>query len=277
MITLDKLREPAIGVIGSAIMGDNVLDTSSGSLTTFDATKLQGNNPVFPIQDIGDPTALVQFLLPYFNEKLATAFKIDLLLDFSSNANMTATESLQRYSIRNKSILGLIIQQINDVYIPTIQRAISILWDMGRLGVEPDSERAAFLVERGLQAKIIPDAVIECILQGKPWYKIKFNNEIEKISNTDKIDNFVQLLNLMTSLLSVKPELAGAIDWYKMLKDVSSALGFSQMMDEKKFKEQVMAQAQAQAMIQQAQLGQIESQTRKNNAGAVKDLDNELQ
>jgi hypothetical protein len=33
MITLDKMREPAIGIVGSAIMGDNVLDTSAGSLT----------------------------------------------------------------------------------------------------------------------------------------------------------------------------------------------------------------------------------------------------
>ena len=277
MITLDKMRDPAMGVFGDAINGDAVIDTSAGSLTTFDPTKLNGNTPMFPIQDIGDPSALVQFLLPYLNEKLATAFKVDLLLDFSSASNMTATESLQRYSIRNKSIMGLIIQQINDVYIPTINRAISILWSMERLGVLPDSEEAFMFTERGLQNRIIPDAVLECIANGKPWYRIQFNNEVEKISNTDKIDNLVQLMNIMQGLLAVNPDLAGAVDWFKLLQDVSSSLGFdTAIMSESEFRKQIEAKAQQQAQMQQIQLSNLESQTTKNKAGALRDIQNGL-
>lgn len=274
MITLDKMRDPAIGVWGDAVNGDGVIDTSAGSLTTFDPTKLAGNTPLFPIQDIGDPSAMVQFLLPYLNEKLATAFKVDLLLDFSSASNMTATESLQRYSIRNKSILGLIIQQINDVYVPTIQRSISILWDMGRLGVLPDEEVAVELQEKGLMSRIIPEAVLEAIHNGKSWYKITFNNEVEKISNTDKIDNLVKLLEIMQGLLAVNPQLAQAVDWFKLLQDVSTALGFdTAIMSENEFRKQIEAQAQQQAMLQQMQAQQLQSQTTKNNASAMRDLD----
>lgn len=274
MITLDKMREPAVGILGSAIAGDNVIDTSSGSVTAFDATKLNGNSPIFPLQDIGDPSSIVQFLLPYLNEKLATAFKVDLLLDFSSAGNMTATESLQRYSIRNKSILGLVIQQINDVYVPTIRRAISILMDMGRLGVDPnDEERVAVVEDLGLTQRIIPEAVLECINQGKPWYRIKFNNDVEKISNTDKIDNMVQLMQMMQGLLSINPQLANAVDWYKMLEDVARALGFdTALLGERQFKEMVAQQEQAQAEAQQAQLANMQSQTTANNSKAIKDL-----
>lgn len=273
MITLDKMRDPAVGVWGDAVNGDGVIDTSSGSLTTFDPTKLNGNSPIFPLQDIGDPSALIQFLLPYLNEKLATAFKVDLLLDFSSASNMTATESLQRYSIRNKSILGLIIQQVNDVYIPTIQRSISILWDMGRLGVMPDEEYAAELTERGIEERIIPEAVLEVIKEGKPWYKIVFNNEIEKISNTDKIDNLVKLLEIMQGLLAINPQLTGAVDWFSLLQDVSRALGFdTAIMSENEFRKQIEAQAQQQAMAQEMQAQQLQSQTAKNNASAMRDL-----
>lgn len=273
MITLDKMRDPAVGVWGDAVNGDGVIDTSAGSLTTFDPTKLSGNAPVFPIQDIGDPSRMIQFLLPYLNEKLATAFKVDLLLDFSSSANMTATESLQRYSIRNKSILGLIIQQINDVYVPTIQRAISILWDMGRLGVLPSEEQAEELTSRGLSERVIPEAVLEAITNGKTWYKITFNNEVEKISNTDKIDNLTQLLQIMQGLLAVNPQLAQAVDWFKLLQDVSGALGFdTAIMSEQEFRKQIEAQAQQQAIAQQLQAQQLQSQTTKNNASAMRDL-----
>jgi hypothetical protein len=273
MITLDKMRDPATGIFGDAISGDAVLDTSAGSLTVFDPTKLSGGNPVFPIQDVGDPTGIINFLLPYLNEKLATAFKVDLLLDFSSASNMTATESLQRYSIRNKSILGLIIQQINDVYIPTIRRAISILWDMGRFGVMPDDEYALELISRGLSERIIPGEVLEVIRSGKSWYKIQFNNEVEKIGNTDKIDNLIQLMNIMQGLLAVNPQLANAVDWFGLLKNVSTALGFdTAIMSETEFRKQVESQAAAQAQMAQAQMAQLESQTSKNNASAVRDL-----
>lgn len=276
MITLDKMREPAMGLWGDAVNGDTVINTTAGSVTTFDPTKLNGNAPMFQLQDIGDPTGIINFLLPYLNEKLATAFKIDILLDFSADAKMTATESLQRYSIRNKSILGLIIQQINDVYVPTLQRAISILWEVGRLGVLPtETDLVDRLTKRGFQNKIIPEAVLQVISEGKQWYTIKFNNEVEKIANTDKIDNLVQLLNIMQGLLAINPQLAGAIDWFKLLKDVSSGLGFdTAIMSESEFKKQIMAQAQAQSMAQQIQMEQIQSQTMRNKAGALRDLSN---
>ena len=274
MITLDKMRDPAMGVFGDSINGDTVINTTAGSVSIFDPTKLNGNTPLFPLQDIGDPSAIINFLLPYLNEKLATAFKIDLLLDFSSNANMTATVSLQRYSIRNKSILGLIIQQINDVYVPVLNRAVSILWESGRLGIMPtDVETLTEEQLLLLDNKIIPDAVLKVIKQGKPWYTIQFNNEVEKIANTEKIDNLVQLLNIMQGLLAINPQLAGAVDWFKLLQDVSKGLGFdTAIMSEKDFRKQIEAQAQQQAMAQQIQLEQMQSQTIRNKAGALKDL-----
>lgn len=273
MITLDKMRDPALGAFGDAITGDAVIDTSAGSISVFDPSKLNGNTPLFKIQDVGDPSPIVNFLLPYLNEKLATAFKIDLLLDFSSSADMTATESLQRYSIRNKSILGLVIQQINDVYKPTIQRAVSLLWDMGRLGVIATPEEAEAMV--GFQESVIPEAVLQCAMEGKSWFKIKFTNEIEKISNTDKLDNLVQLLQIMQGLVAYNPDLVGAVDWYRLLKEATDGLGFdSSLMSETEFKKQLQEKAIMQQQMMMMQAENMQSQTNRNNAGALKDVGN---
>lgn len=276
MITLDKMRDPSLGVFGDAITGDAVIDTSAGSISVFDPTKLNGNSPLFKLQDVGDPTPIINFLLPYLNEKLATAFKIDLLLDFSSAANMTATESLQRYSIRNKSILGLIIQQINDVYKPIILRSVSLLWEMGRLGITPETpEQIESLSLVGMDKKIIPDAVTTCALLGKPWFKIKFSNEIEKISNTDKLDNLVQLLQILQGLVAYNQDLVGAVDWYRLLKDATSGLGFdTALVSENEFKKQMQANAMVQQQMMMMQAENMQSQTNRNNAGALKDVGN---
>lgn len=82
---------------------------------------MNGQSPIIPIQDVGDPSKLVAWLIPYLNEKVATAFGIDVLLDFAANSDMTATESLQRFSIRGKSISGMILQQKTELFEPLIQ------------------------------------------------------------------------------------------------------------------------------------------------------------
>lgn len=273
MVTLDKLREPALGSFGG-LTGDNVIDTSAGSLNVFDAETLQGQQPIFPLQDVGDPTGIIQLLLPYLQEKVATAFKIDSLLDFASNKDMTATESLQRASIRNKSLVGLVINQVNEVLLPLCDRAVNLLMSANALGATEEEEIAA-LMGIGRGEVVIPSIVNEFINSGKKWYKIKFNTEIEKIGNTEKIDNLLQMLNFATSIMSVYPQLSSGIDWYKMWLDVSEAYnGTSYSMDAKKFKKQIEEQAQAQSQAMALEAANMQSQTTKNNASAMRDLGN---
>ena len=52
--------------------------------------------------------------------------------------------------------------------------------DKGVLGIDPTDEAVvAELTELGVRDRIIPEAVVACIMEGKPWYKIKFNNEVD--------------------------------------------------------------------------------------------------
>ena len=78
----------------------------------------------------------------------------------------------------------------------------------------------------------------------------------------------------MQGLLAVNPQLAQAVDWYSLLNDVSGALGFdTAIMSEREFKKQIEAQAQQQAQLMNMQAQQLQSQTTKNNASAMRDLD----
>lgn len=276
MVTMAKMVEPPIGILSTALFGDDVVDTSQKGLTVFNAAQLNGQTPIYPLQDIGDPSAIVNWLVPYLNEKVATAFKIDILLDFAANSNMTATESLQRFSIRGKSISGMILQQKTEMFVPLINRSVSILMDGGLLGINPlDVLAVAMLVEQGRQERIIPDAVIKCISEGKPWYKVRFNNEVEKLGKTEKVDDLLKLINVISALMAVNPQIALAVDWYKLLHDVSQALGFqNDIMSEDEFKKQIQAQAQQQAAMMQAQLQETDARANRENALALKELRN---
>lgn len=277
MVTMAKMVKPPVGILSSALFGDDVIDTSENGLTVFNAAQLNGQSPIVPIHDVGDPSAIVNWLVPYLNEKVATAFKIDILLDFAQNSNMTATESLQRYSIRGKSIAGMIMQQKMELYEPLIKRCVSICMDYGVLGIDPTNADAITQLEAlGRNDTIIPDAVIECVRENKPWYKIKFNNEVDKIGKTDKVDDLLKMLNFVTALMSVYPDIALAIDWYGLLRDASEAMNLQHnIVSLNNFKREIANKAQQQSQLMQAQTGQLQAQANRDNAIALKDVTNE--
>lgn len=277
MVTMAKMVKPPVGILSSALFGDDVIDTSENGLTVFNAAQLNGQSPIVPIHDVGDPSAIVNWLVPYLNEKVATAFKIDILLDFAQNSNMTATESLQRYSIRGKSIAGMIMQQKMELYEPLIKRCVSICMDYGVLGIDPTNADAITQLEAlGRNDMVVPDAVIECVRENKPWYKIKFNNEVDKIGKTDKVDDLLKMLNFVTALMSVYPDIAMAIDWYGLLRDASEAMNLQHnIVSLNSFKREIANKAQQQSQLMQAQTGQLQAQANRDNAIALKDVTNE--
>lgn len=252
---LEKLGKPSLGIWNNAILGDSVLDTGSDTLNVFNPAYATGTNPIFPLYQVGDPSGIIQYLIPYLNEKITTGFKVDTLLDFSSAKEMSATESLQRYAIRGKALSGILMQQKVEFILPMIKRALSILWDVGELGINKkiEPERAA-MASQVNPAMIIPDAVLNAVEHGRSWYEVKLNNELEKLMRTEKVQALIQLIQVVTATAALFPQIVGAVDWYKLISDINQYLDPNNqiVIGEQKFKE--MVQAQANIARQQMQL-----------------------
>ncbi len=272
---LEKMSNPSLGMFNNAIFGDSVLDTSPNGMTIFNSA-MAGNakTPMFPIHDVGDPSGIINFLIPYLNDKITTAFKVDALLDFNNAKDMTATESLQRFAIRGKSISGMLQQQKVECLEPTCKRSISILMDLGELGVNPnsDKQRAIALREIGKPERVIPDAVLEIMAAGRPWYELKFNNEMEKLMRTEKVQNLLQILNAITAIAGLYPDIIQAVNWYKLLREINDNLDYNSqiLMSETAFKAEVAAIAQARAAAMQIQAGSAGATIQKDMAQANK-------
>lgn len=271
---VEKMSNPSLGLFSNAIFGDSVLDTSPNGMTVFNQQYAQGvGNPIFPLYDVGDPSAILQFLVPYLNEKITTGFKVDALLDFASAREMTATESLQRYAIRGKSLAGILIRQKNEMLVPITKRSISLLMELGELGVRPDDRKS---VERlsgiGQQRRVIPAEVLEVMKAGKPWYDIKWNNELEKLTRTEAIQSLLQLLQAISAIAGMYPEIIMAIDWYKLLSDINSNLDANNqiMFSADEFRAQVQAMAQQKQQMMALQAGDMAAKAGKNMAEGKK-------
>lgn len=272
---LEKMSNPSLGMFNNALFGDSVLDTSPNGMVIFNNSLASATgNPIFPIHDVGDPTGIIQFLIPYLNDKVATAFKIDALLDFNSGKEMTATESLHRFTIRGKSITGLLQQQKVEMLVPTVKRSVSILLKLGELGVNPqiDEARAKGLIERGKAERVIPEAVLEVIEGGRPWYELRFNNEMEKLIRTEAVQNLLQVLQAITAIAALNPDIVHAVNWYKLLKEINDNLDYNSqiLLSEDEFKAQIVKIAEQRALALQAQAGQAGAQINKDTASANK-------
>lgn len=272
---IEKMASPSLGVFSNSIFGDSVLDDSPRGLTVFNQSFAQSGNPAFPLYNVGDPSALVQYLIPYLNEKITTAFKIDMLLDFSAQSQMTATETLQRSVIRGQSIAGIMGEARNFLY-TLVSRGISILAseDINELGVDADiaSEVIEKLTAIGQRKRIRPEAVSNVMRSGKPWFDIRFNNEIERLSKTQAIQNLNTVLQSVIAIASVKPEIIEAVDWYKLLADINNNVDANNqiLLGEFEFKEKIAAIAQQQQAAMMLQAGQAGASIQKDTAQAAK-------
>lgn len=269
---IEKMVDPPIGIFNGSIFGDSVLDSSAGGMTTFNPTQGQGN-PTFSLYDMGDPTPLLQFLLPYMNEKIATASRVDLLLDMNSAKEMTASESMQRYSLRSQSLSSSLEQQEVELLTPTIKRVVSALWDLNELGFMPDSkDQLEIAAMKNMPETAIPQEVIQVMESGKAWFEIEYDNELSRIIKGQKLQSYIQFVNGLTMLMQINPQVVMGVDIYEVLIRMADALGIEQslMIDSRKFKEMVQEQADMMKAQALSNASKEQSETNKNNAQANK-------
>jgi hypothetical protein len=271
---IEKLNNPPLIGINNAMVGDSVVDTSANGLIMINESYGGSVPPFSKIYDVGDPTPLVSYLIPYLNEKIATGFKTDILLDFASAKDMTATESMQRYAIRGRSLSGIIGQQKSELLDVLIERNLQIEDDLGLVGIDPDlnPEEAQRMRELNNSNVIIPEVVLKRMRENKKWYKIRYNNELERLTKTEKLERIMQMINGISMLASLNSQILGAIDFYAMLKDVNEALGMTYIKSEEDFKAIVAQQAEMQAQAMAIQAGQAGSEIAKNLGTAQKDV-----
>ncbi len=268
---IEKTTDAPLGVISGALVAGNVINRSAASVTMFNAqATANGSQPIFPISQAGDISAVVNFLIPELKKNITNIFKIDQLLDFNNQTQMTATESSYRMSIRGKSINGLLSQQKAECIEPVCHRAISIIQDSGLFGVNLDElpestpEEIIYkkLVEK--QGNTIPPVIAAAMKDGKRWYNLKFNGELEKLSNAEIYEAIGQFLQYFQALLQIKPELVNAVNDYEfleLLKSVSNLVNDKLIKSKYQYEEiiQQLEEAQAQQAEQQAMLSQSEA------------------
>jgi len=278
---IDKTTNLPLGVVSGSLVNGNTINTSANKVTQFNAKAMgDGKSPVFPIATVGDISGLVNFLIPKAEKDIVNVFKIDQLLDSNSATSMTATESSYRMSIRGKSTSGLISQQKTELLEPLTHRDISIIQDCKLYGYildelpETTEEEIAFKKKVIEDKEFIPEPVVKAMRDGKRWYKLRFNGELEKLANSELYDALARFLQLAQAVFGIVPETVMAMKGYellKLIKDISNLNNDNLMLSETEFKNALKAKAEIEQKQMDIQSAMAQSQIVKNTATAQKD------
>lgn len=279
---IEKITDAPLGVLSGALVAGNVINRSAGSITEFNVqATANGQTPIFPLSQAGDISAVVNFLIPELKKNITNIFKIDQLLDFNNQTEMTATESSYRMSIRGKSINGLLNQQKTEEIEPTVHRSISIIQDCGLYGYKlselsgETEEDIAFKKQVIQDGDYIPEAVEQAMKDNKLWYKLKFNGELEKLCNAEIYEAIGRFMQYLQMILQIKPELVNAINDYKfleLLKSVSNLTNNNLIKSEHQYNELLKAIEEAKAKEAERQNALLQAQIMKDSATASKDM-----
>lgn len=274
IIATEKQLEPPLGIENDGILGSNTLDTSSGSINVLNLSGRvpSSSSPIFPLYSVGD-IGTARERIEELKATINDHFSIDRLLDFNNETQMTLGEAQMRAGIRAQSLGSLFTRQINELFTPTIERGVAILFRKNKLGYMPnDPMLEEALLDDPYGTIQIPDEIAELIEKEKDFYEIVYETPAARMLKAEEAQGVIRTWEFAGSVGQVAPEIYDNLDADESLKIIGSANGapssiFMAMDKVKKTREMRDKQAQEaqQAQQEQEQLGQMNQMAQINN------------
>ncbi len=250
---LGKTADPAIGIYDNAIAQDTEIDTDAGAILALDSTFASANNPIVPLQDIGNAEPLTKFLLTFLADELTKAFKLDVIMPIIQTNGMTATEFVNRLAMQGEVLSGVLMRHLSQIS-----------------GFYTRITNIAARTKGFFDLRNAPEFVKEAIREGKAWYDIKHNNAVTNILNASKQRDFVNTLNSIIMAAQIDQSIAPDLDLYDSVLEIVRDSVLKNVLPTKMEHEQrKAARAREAAVAQEAQIANIASQANRNNAQAA--------
>lgn len=257
IVATEKNLDPPLGVLDDGVLGGGVIDTSAGAISVFNASEKSGNsNPVFPLVTVGSiGDALVR--LEKLEQTIAQHFYIDRLLDFNNETQMTFGEAQIRAGIRSASLSSLFAREIAEVLTPLVDRAASIMFQLGELGVVEGSDIHRERVAESKEFFVIPDEIVKRIESGQDIYRVGYRTQASKAARSEEYLSIIDIVGFNIQAMQVDPSTSMRVNLHEAIKQLSDIRGVPVgIIREDDEVEAMMAeqaqQQQAQATLEQA-------------------------
>lgn len=167
--------DPPTGSINTTT-NSGVIDKSPGAHTSFESIN-PGQRPFFNLIEEfnGNPQVLLEFR-DMLKNNITKKFDIDVLLDFNSEREMTATESIQRAAIRQQALGSKFWSRIAEIYNPMLETVFNVYFENRKFGYTP---KEAELLESELEDETtidrIPQKIIDLMGKDEPVFEVVYH------------------------------------------------------------------------------------------------------
>ena len=263
---IEKSLDPPLGVYDDSVLGNEEIDTSAGGINVFATSgRMANRNPIFPlftVETIREADKSIEDLIRSINEH----FNIDVLLDFNNETRMTLGETQIRQRIRSEALGSLISRQQNELYTPTVERSVNVLYRQGELGVIKDSPEEAIVIGKKEEPFYIPESVAKFILAGKDFYEIEYITPAARMMETAEAQGVLRTWEFAAFAAEFAPDVLDNLNADESLKIISRSEGAPDrilLSDEQVI---TMRKAKIEQMKQQAEL-----QKQREETAAIKE------
>lgn len=275
MIAAEKQLDPPLGILNDGDLSP-VIDTSAGALNVFNVSgRITNLDPIFPLFTVGEFKSAEKLIIK-LTESLSNHFFIDRLLDLNNETRMTLGEAQIRNELRAASLGTVYSRQISELFVPMIDRTISLLFELGRLGVVANSLEHKTLVALGVEPIIMPNEVAQRIADGKDFFTIKFISPAMRSMQAEQIQGLLATVNFAAQASALDPDGVDVIDVDASIKKIAELTGapieaiqsLQAIEDLRKAKSAIAEQAM------KLEQGKAESEIARNMAQAKATIDN---
>lgn len=224
---VEKKPAPPLMQLNDGSLGPEEIDTSANAINVFSVTnRIQSSiPPLSPIYEVGELQTTEMFITR-LQQQILSHFLVDRLLDLNSKTRMTLGEANIRMGIRNDALTTILARQNIECYVPLIENAVTILFDMGLLGVIAGSMQEAELIRRGISPTYIPEEVQKAIMAGLDFYEIKFISPAARMLRDEEVQSMSMVVAQAGQLAQVQPEIMDVVDgetYLRVLREVQNA------------------------------------------------------
>lgn len=266
MLAQEKKLNPSMYVLKDAVVGNGVVDTSAGAITTLMIDKSMPNVPptgkLFDIQDVNDVKDVIEAL----KETIANHFMIDRLINMNNDREMTAREALLRNAIRQSTLRSVVSRILSEKFEPIINTSFNICLRRGKFGYMPNDPVALALEQSGEEVEYLPEEIVDAITSGADLYTIEYMTPAARDMQAEEANGMIQTIDFAASMAQYDNTIPAYIDAQWALVRFGEINGTNHRM----FRKEADARAIVEQRNKAAQAAQ-EMEMAKTGASAAKD------
>jgi hypothetical protein len=266
----EKDNDPPKALLDDGAYGGGVIDLSPKAFNVLDVSGRQTGNPIVDLHTPVNRQYLLA-MIENLKQEIYEGYYLDQILDLNNEKRQTLGEAEIRNEIRSEPLASILVRILEEKYIPVVETSISLLFQIGEIGVLPGSDQQKMAQAVGKEVYIIPEEVASLIKAGDDFYELQFISPAARIMRAEELRGLKNAIGLSVEIREADPKPLMRYNMEKVIDLVNELEGVpdSVMLSDEDYKAEVQAFYDREATMAGIEANAIQAKIAKDSAAAA--------